>query len=219
MNLATHLFALIFAGVGVFLLSEPDPEAERMGLAAITFAATVWFVELGLRAHAVDLVRGAERRTKPNADGAVTFGPVRLRLALFAGATGCLAVTPALICGSVTAWPAILLGGPPLAASMMLTCLAADPRPLVRIDGDGLFDRRSMRKPLPWREIRDLAVDETGAGAVTVSCRNAEIWRRGGPIAAMTARSDGFLVDTLLLDGDAEAVMATASHRWKWMRQ
>lgn len=216
MNLATRVIALAFAVLGLFLLFPGDAEGRRLGLAALLFAGMVGFIELGLWAHGIDLDLGARRRADTPSAEAVTFGPVRVRLGLSAASAACFGATPMVITGSVFSLPSILLGGPPMAAAVLLAIWAADPRPVVSIDREGICDRRTLRGMLPWGQIDGIALEEDGLGAVMLNCRDAEPFRRGGPAAALSGRPDGFLINTLLLDGDAEEVFAAASRRRAW---
>ncbi len=216
MNLATRVIALAFGALGLFMLFPGDVESRRLGLAALLFASMVGFIELGLWAHSLDLDLGAQRRAAAPSSAAVTFGPVRVRLALFAASAACFGATPMVISGSVLSLPSILLGGPPMAAALLLALWATDPRPLVSIDREGVCDRRTMRTLLPWSRVEAVEIDDDGLGAIMLRCRDPEAFRRNGPLAAQSARVDGFLIHTLLLDGDAEAVFAAASRHRLW---
>jgi len=205
MTLATRLIGLGFILLGLFLLiSQADAQGHRLGLAALLFGGSVWLVDFGLSAQGVDLARGRADRLRT---GRSSFGPCRLRLGLMALATLCFGATAPLISGGLLTWPSLLLAGPLFLSSLILAVWALDPRPLVVVDAEGVWDRRIMRRPAPWSAITAID-DEEGVSDILLRCVRVEAWRREGRWVAYGRRPDGLVVQTLLLDGDADDLMA-----------
>ena len=205
MTLAARLIGLAFILLGLFLLvSQADAEGHRLGLAAVLFGGSIWLVDFGLSAHGDDLARGRAHRTRT---GLSAFGPCRVRLGLMALATLCFGATAPLISGGLLTLPSLLLAGPLFLCGLVLAAWALDPRPLVVIDAEGVWDRRIMRRPAPWSAITAID-DEEGVGDILLRCVRVEAWRREGRWTAYGRGPDGFVVQTLLLDGDADDLMA-----------
>ncbi len=204
MTLAARLIALGFGLLGLWMLvTRGDAESWRMGLAALLFSSSVGLADVGLRAQRWDVACGRARRRA----GSTTFGPCRSRLGLMALSVLSFGAVPPLIAGGLLNWPSLLLSGPLVLAALVLAAWALDPRPVVVIDAGGVRDRRIMRRPAPWPAIT-ATDEEEGLGEVFIRCDGAAAFAREGPLVAHGRRPDGFLIQTMLLDGDADDLAA-----------
>jgi hypothetical protein len=208
MNLASRLIALCFIALGVFLMSGDATVVDRrMGLGGVLFGGAVWLIEGGLRAHEKDVARGRAWRATT---GRSEFGPVRGRLLMFAAACACMAATPALIDNHILGAAFLALGTVPLLAALILAAWALDPRPLVVINAQGLFDRRVMKRMIPWSAVTGLDLDNGRLAGLTVTCAQADDLRRVGVWGEAGRYPDGFLIGDMLLDGDGAEMFAAA---------
>ncbi len=124
------------------------------------------------------------------AGGLIALLPMALLLASVVGALG---VQPTMDL-NVLAFPALAVGVFFLVVAFAIASDLCLPRPVVRIDADGVFDRRVTDAPIRWGDIEDVAL-APGGGAMQLKLR-----------APRDTRVSPYRVGTLGMRGDAPGV-------------
>lgn len=147
------------------------------------------------------------------AGGLIAFLPIALLLASLVGALG---VQPTMAL-NLLAFPALAVG---VFFIVVMLAIVADlrlPRPVLRIDADGVFDRRVTDTPIRWSDIEDVGL-APGGGAMQLKLRAPRDTRvspwRGGTLGIRAADPAVALIPLHAMDRPArelaEAILAFA---------
>jgi hypothetical protein len=202
MSIAARLIALAFIAIGVFLMSgEASWDDRRHGLGALAFGLSVWTVHYALRVQAFDFRQGETRRART---GRQEFRMPRASVGLMTLGTLLFAAAPPLATQGASVF-GFVLAAPVALAFLWLAHWAVDPRPVVRVDPQGLYDRRIMRQPIPWKAVSKIVAENHGPiEALVLFCKDPKPYARRGPLVAWGRRPDGFIISAMLLDGRRE---------------